>query len=144
MSYNISFLRAGSPSELSGILRQVKTKIESDKEKEKNVEGGNGMGEKTSYKNLLILDDMTAIADKTPTFGHFLTTCRKLNLSCMYVFHKIHKRSQNWNNIISQTHIFILFQAASNEALNSLLHDVTVRNYELGSRKRDNWIFKLR
>ena len=85
MSYNISFLRAGSPSELSGILRQVKTKIESDKEKEKNVEeGGNGMGEKTSYKNLLTLDDMTAIADKTPNFGHFLTTCRKLNLSCMF------------------------------------------------------------
>lgn len=63
---------------------------------------------KTVHENLLILDDMTAIADKIPNFGHFLTTSRKINLSCMYVFHNIHRRSQNWSNIISQTHIYFI------------------------------------
>lgn len=91
---------------------------------------------KTVYENLLILDDMTAIADKTPNFGHFLTTSRKINLSCMFFI--IFIEDLKIGAILFPKHIFILFETASNESLTSLLHDLTVGSYAYGTRKRDN------
>ena len=39
----------------------------------------------------------------------FLTVCRKYSFSCLYVFHTIYPGRQNWEMIMSQTHIFNFF-----------------------------------
>ena len=58
---------------------------------------------------LIIMDDVSGLADKSQEFLNFLTVSRKFGLSCVYVFHIIYPGRQNWEMIMSQTHIFNFF-----------------------------------
>ena len=58
------------------------------------------------------MDDVSGLADKSQEFPNFLAVSRKYGFSCVYVFHTIYPGRQNWEMIMSQTHIFNFFRGS--------------------------------
>ena len=69
----------------------------------------NDLGELTRIDKLIIMDDVSGLADKSDDFSNFLTVSRKYGFSCVYVFHTIYPGRQSWEMIMAQTHIFSFF-----------------------------------
>ena len=69
----------------------------------------NEEGEELSVTRLIVMDDVSGLADKSEEFSNFLTVSRKYGFSCLYVFHTIYPGRQSWEMIMSQTHIFNFF-----------------------------------
>ena len=47
------------------------------------------MGEDNVFNKLIVMDNVTDLADKLANFSDFLTVSRKVNLTCVYIFHKL-------------------------------------------------------
>ena len=65
------------------------------------------------------MDDVSGLAglaDKSQEFSSFLTVSRKYGFSCLYVFHTIYPGRQNWEMIMSQTHIFNFFPGSTHSS----------------------------
>ena len=69
-------------------------------------------GENRKMDRLIIMDDVSGIADVSKNSSNFLTVSRKFGYNCVYVFHVIVPSSQVWQKIISQTNIFNIFPAS--------------------------------
>ena len=69
----------------------------------------NNMGELPVVNKLIVMDDVSGLADKSEEFSNFLTVSRKYGFSCLYVFPTIYPGRQGWQMIMSQTHIFNFF-----------------------------------
>ena len=69
----------------------------------------NELGEELEIDKLIIMDDVSGLADKSEEFSNFLTVSREYGFSCLYVFHTIYPGRQSWEMIMSQTHIFNFF-----------------------------------
>ena len=69
----------------------------------------NELGENLQVNKLIIMDDVSGLADKSQKFSIFFTVSRKYGFSCLYVFHTIYPGRQNWRMIMSETHIFNFF-----------------------------------
>ena len=67
------------------------------------------LGENLKIKKLIVMDNVSALADRSNNFSDFLTVSRKYGFSCLYVFHTIYPGRQNWEMIMSQTHFFNFF-----------------------------------
>ena len=67
------------------------------------------LGENLVVNKLIVMDDVSGLADRSKEFSNFLTVSRKYDFSCLYVFHTIYPGRQNWEMIMSQTHIFNFF-----------------------------------
>ena len=78
---------------------------------EKMPESGDsdGRGENTETDKLIVMDDVSGLANRCEDFSNFLTVSRKYGFSCVYVFHTIYPGRQSWEMIMSQTHIFNFF-----------------------------------
>ena len=74
-----------------------------------SAEGNNGLGEKIAIDKLILMDDVSGLADRCEDFSNFLTVSRKYGFSCVYVFHTIYPGRQSWEMIMSQNHIFNFF-----------------------------------
>ena len=72
-------------------------------------EGSKKMGENLNVTKLILMDDVSGLADKSDDFSDFLTVSRKYGFSCLYVFCTIYPGRQSWEMIMSQTHIFNIF-----------------------------------
>ena len=59
--------------------------------------------------SLIVMDDVSGLAEKSEAFGNFLTVSRKFGITCVYVFHTIYHTRQNWKMILSQTKIINIF-----------------------------------
>ena len=44
-------------------------------------------GETTRINKLIVMDDVSGLADRCDDFSNFLTVSRKYGFSCVYVFH---------------------------------------------------------
>ena len=66
-------------------------------------------GEKKVMDRLIVMDDVSGIADSCKEFADFLTVSRKYRYHCVYVFHIISPNKEIWQKIISQTNIFNIF-----------------------------------
>ena len=64
------------------------------------------LGDNMNLDKLIVMDDVSGLADKFDFFPDFLTVSRKYALSCVYIFHTIYPNRQNGEMIMSQTHIF--------------------------------------
>ena len=69
-------------------------------------------GENRKMDCLVIMDDVSGIAEVSKNFYNFLTVSRKFGYNCIYVFHVIAPSSQVWQKIISQTNTFNIFPAS--------------------------------
>ena len=69
-------------------------------------------GENKTMDCLIVLDDVSGVADISKRFANFFRVSRKFGFYCVYVFHVIALATQNWQKIISQTNIFDIFLAS--------------------------------
>ena len=67
------------------------------------------LGKNMKVNKLIVMDDVSGLADKSNEFSNFLTVSRKYSFSCLYVFHTIYPGRKNREMIMSQTHIFNFF-----------------------------------
>ena len=67
------------------------------------------LGENLKINKLVVMDDVSGLADRSSKFSDFLTASREYGFSCLYVFHTIYPGRKNWEMIMSQTHIFNFF-----------------------------------
>ena len=72
----------------------------------------NSFGENRKLDRLIIMDDVSGVADVSKKYANFLTVSRKFGYNCVYVFHVIVPASQIWQKIISQTNIFNIFPSS--------------------------------
>ena len=94
----------------------------------------NDMGELPAVNRLIVLDDVSGLADKSEGFSNFLTVTRKHGFSCLYVFHTIYPGRQSWEMIMSQTHIYNFFPG-------SIHSSRIIKTLSLfASRKKKNYI----
>ena len=92
--------------ELDSLIETFKLRSREDTT-ENNV--SNSFGENRKLDRLIIMDDVSGVADVSKKFANFLTFSRKFRYNCVYVFHVIVISSQIWQKIISQTNILISF-----------------------------------
>ena len=91
-----------------------------EKDKKKSYFEDSGKGELVKRDNLIVLDDVTGLADKSPSFVKFLTVCRIFGYSIVYIFHEPTTSSPRWRDIISQTQIFCVFPSSMDFVINFL------------------------
>ena len=72
----------------------------------------NSFGENRKLDRLIIMDDVSGVADVSKKFANFLTVSRKFGYNCVYVFHVIVPASQIWQKNISQPNIFNIFPSS--------------------------------
>ena len=72
----------------------------------------NEIGENLRVNELIVMDDVSGLADKSADFSNFLTVSRKYGFSCVYVFHTIYPGRQSWEMIMSQIHTFNFFSGS--------------------------------
>ena len=60
---------------------------------------------------LIVLDDVSGLADRSEKFASFLMVTLKFGYHCVYIFHIIFTEKTIWTSIISQTIIFDIFPA---------------------------------
>ena len=58
---------------------------------------------------LIVMDDVSSLADRSEEFANFLTVSRKFGLTCVYIFHTIYATRHHWQMILPQTKIFNFF-----------------------------------
>ena len=69
----------------------------------------NIFGENKKFDKLIVMDDVSGLADKSNDFANFLTVSRKFGYICLYIFHIIYPTKSIWQMILSQTKIFNIF-----------------------------------
>ena len=69
----------------------------------------NIFGENKKFDRLIVMDDVSSLADKSKNFVNFLTVSRKFGYICLYIFHIIYPTKSIWQMILSQTKIFNIF-----------------------------------
>ena len=77
---------------LSDLIEELKNRS-SKNSNENNV--NNIFGKKTVRHTLIIMDDVSGLADESKKFAAFLTVNRKYSYSCVYIFHTIFPEKAN-------------------------------------------------
>ena len=98
---------AKEQDELDSLIETFKLRSREESNGNHNVT--NSFGENKKLDRLIIMDDVSGVADISKKFANFLTVSRKFGYNCVYVFHVIVPASQIWQKIISQTNIFNVF-----------------------------------
>ena len=103
-----------------------------------------GIGEKDIFDRLIVIDDVSGLANKSNEFCSFLTVSRKYRYSCIYIFHIVFPQLRNWQMIISQTKIFNIFPSVVQLGnLSKLLTNNCDRETLKYIPKRGLWINRL-
>ena len=75
-------------------------KLRSREETTDNNNVNISFGENKKMDRLIIMDDISGVADVSKKCANFLTVSRTFGYNCVYVFHVIVPASQIWQNII--------------------------------------------
>ena len=70
------------------------------------------MGEIRDLDKLVVMDDVSGLADKSNKFRNFLTASRKFCYSCLYIFHITFPNRCTWQMILAQTKTCNIFPSA--------------------------------
>ena len=106
-SCKVSFFYPNDVNELGDLLEEFKLEVETEKMTDKN--NVNIFGEIINRDRLIVLDDVSGLADNSHKFTSFLTVARKYKYNCVYIFHTIYPEKAIWRTILSQTYIFNIF-----------------------------------
>ena len=74
-------------------------------QRQKAPHNENYLGENIKLDRLIVMDDVSGLADKSETFADFPAVSRKFGSTCVYIFHTIYPTRQNWQMILAQTKI---------------------------------------
>ena len=69
-------------------------------------------GENKTFDKLIVMDDVSGLADKSNDFSNFLTVSRKFGDICLYIFHIIYPTKSIWQMILSYAKIFNIFPSS--------------------------------
>ena len=101
---------AKEQDELDSLIESFK--LRSREESDDSNILNNSFGENRKLGRLIIMDDVSGVADVSKKFANFLTVSRKFGYNCVYVFHVIVPAGQIWQKIISQPNIFNIFPSS--------------------------------
>ena len=76
---------------------------------EKTNNNCNIFGENKKIDKLIVMGDVSGLADKSNDFANFSTVSRKFDCICLYIFHIVYLTKSIWQMILSQTKIFNIF-----------------------------------
>ena len=81
--------------EFKARLNTAKTKILDTNSSEKVI--NSGFGEETKLDRLIVvvMDNVSGLADESKKFASFLTVARKFSYNCVYIFHAIYPEKAN-------------------------------------------------
>ena len=102
----IEFYYAVDQDALSKVIKDLENLYLEEQEKNYVKKLKSVIGERTLLDNLVILDDVTGLADKSHSFIKFLTSCRKYGYNVLYILHEPALSSSKCKDIMSQTQIF--------------------------------------
>ena len=85
---------AKEQDELDSLIETFKLWSHEERTDDNNV--NNSFGENKKLDQLIIMDDVSGVADVPKKFANFLTVSRKLGYNCIYVFHVIVHATQIW------------------------------------------------
>ena len=118
----VDFYYPRNKEQFDDLLEFFKTKSSSEEESleergtqsAKETEDVNliGFGEKNNRNRLIVMDDVSGLADTSTIFASFLTVARKFKYNCLYIFHTIHPEKSIWKTILSQTNSLNIFPAS--------------------------------
>ena len=69
-------------------------------------------GQKVPMDCLVVMDDVSGMADNCKKFAEFLIVCRKYRYHCIYLFHIMMPENQMWKKILLQTNILNIFPSS--------------------------------
>ena len=115
---------AKEQDELDSLIETFKLRSQDDVT-DNNDNNVNSFGKNKKMDRLIIMDDVSGVADVSKKFANFLTVSRKFGYNCDYVFHVIVPISKIWQKIIFQTNIFNIFPLVSHIILSQKLFKVT-------------------
>ena len=117
----LEFYYPRNKEQFEELLEYFKTKSNSS-EIENNMNNDNNndiddvnitnYGEKSIRSRLIVMDDVSGLADLSTRFANFLTVARKFGYHCLYIFHAIHPEKAIWRTILSQTNLLNIFPAS--------------------------------
>ena len=61
---------------------------------------------------LIVMHDVSGLADRSNTFANFLAVTRKFGYHCIYLFHIFYWKKEIQRKIISQTSVFNIFPSS--------------------------------
>ena len=102
--------------------------------RKKSYYNENCLGENTILDRVIVIDNVSGLADKSEEFANFLTVSRKYGLRCIYIFHTIYLTRQHWE--VSQTKIFNFFPGSIQAAAIIRILSSFASRY----KHRDLWI----
>ena len=100
------------------LLEYFKTKSNSSEIENNNINSDisdvniKNYGEKSIRSRLIVMDEVSGLADLSTKFANFLTVARKFGYHCLYIFHAIHLEKAIWRTILSQTNLLNVFPAS--------------------------------
>ena len=110
----------------------------------KNDIVNSGFGEKTNRDRLIVMVDISGLADESKKFVSFLTVARKFNYTYVYIFHTIYLEKSIWRTILSYTDIFNIFPASvSLASVQKVIEGVCIRNTRNYIPQSALWISRL-
>ena len=102
------------------------------------------MREDNVFNMLIVLDDVSGLADKLSNFANFLTVFRKFNFTCLYDFHTIYPIKTCWQMILSHTKIFNIFPGSLQTSLVIKILSSYCNRYPYEYiPHRDLWLYRL-
>ena len=105
--------------DLENIYREREENKKTLDEEKKVVD--DGIREYVERDSLVILADVSGLADRSLSFVNFMTTCRKSGYNLIYVFNETAASSLQWKAILSQAQIFCIFSSPVNLIINNLV-----------------------
>ena len=153
-SFKLNIDTASNKTDLDSTLDKIKvylnTKIDEVNNETDDVHDENinveSEGENPKITRLLLLDDMSTIADKSQSFANFYTRARKLGLSIVTIFHDINTSTGYWPVLNSCTNRFIFFQVGCIRNIATLLSKLhTDKLHTDGVRfnsRNNNWLIR--
>ena len=146
-SNDIEFFDINSYEDLNELINYFKELNQDTDETESiNYDVNNSFfGEKKLLNNLIVMDDVSGIADNSKSdFADFLTVSRKYRYSVIYAFHNVKIGKEIWFKIISQTTLFNIFPKSTPvTSVFRILQDNCSRKQLKYIPSRNLWIFRL-
>ena len=144
-SNEIEFYDISSHEDLNELINYLKEINEDNDDVNVNNDSSVTLGEKKFLNNLIVMDDVSGLADNSKSnFADFLTVSRKYRYNVIYAFHNIKTNKEVWSKIISQTTIFNIFPKSTPvTSVFRILQDNCSRKQLKYIPSRNLWIFRL-
>ena len=142
----VNFWYPRTPDEFSNLLNEFKQKSRSEDEGvyESQSAVKTVFGEKSNRERLIVLDDVSGLADESKKFASFLTVAQKYGYNCLYIFHSIQTDKAIWKSILLQMNIYNIFPSiVPFNSVKKILEEACIRKTSKYILQSALWISRL-